>query len=160
MFRFWFASRQQMEEKRWRWKLSVCVCLCVYITGVLADFTTLLKHCHFKTLVRDVWMSEHVDTRANVSSLPSHHRLKLGQELCILINWPPFLYHVQGALINFITSQSTWEIGIIRSQADVLCGVPGPCEGKAFCRWEKVALQHAVNAVKRWILTQNTCCKT
>lgn len=105
MFSFWFASTQQMEERHWRWKLSVCVCLCVYIIGVLADFTTLLKHCHFKTLARDAWMSEHADTRANLSSLPSHHRLKLGQELYILTNWPPFLYHVQGALINFITSQ-------------------------------------------------------
>lgn len=46
------------QDSRWKRNAEgenlVCVCLCVYITGVLADFTTLLKHCHFKTLVRDV----------------------------------------------------------------------------------------------------------
>ncbi len=61
------------------WK-CVCVCVrvresererereCAHIIGVLADFTTLLKHCHFKALSQQVWMNEWTCRHKNENS--------------------------------------------------------------------------------------------
>lgn len=43
-----------LEEKVILWDKGVEMYVCVHVIGVLADFTTLMKRCHFSTLLQEV----------------------------------------------------------------------------------------------------------